>query len=200
MVPYTYDVRCVRQFAGGVDARTGQPVAVVNVNVGRKEGRKKGGRIGQSGDSRSAVSVYMMLSSLSFFPSFFPRSMAPYRTVSKFSSRASFPPYAFPEWAVSLSLDRRLLFLREGAIQSRERNWILNRLLVGVSPLSLFPLPPPFPPVLIPVHDLVLAKPEIMRASNFMSLTWIGVDVTLLEGILVPFVLCTVSHFKNSRE
>ena len=48
MVPYTYDVRCVRQFAGEVDARTGQPVAVVNVNVGQKEGRKEGRKEGGS--------------------------------------------------------------------------------------------------------------------------------------------------------
>ena len=63
----------------------------------------------------------------------FPRSVAPYRTVSEFSP---LPPARSPA-----SLGRPLVPL-EGAIQSRERNWILGRLLEGVSPLlSLFPVP-----------------------------------------------------------
>ena len=52
--------------------------------------------------------------------------------------------------------------------------------LVSVSfPPLLHPSPSHSPPVLIPVHDLVLAKPKIMRASNFMCFVLNGTEVSI---------------------
>ena len=113
MVPYTYDM-CVRQFASERAEWTQRPVAVVNASAA--DTRTGGRRDGRPGDSRFAVSVCLMLSSLLSFRALW-RHIA--RSANSRLARvsASSAP-APPQPRLPPSIDG--CFFSESAIQSRE--------------------------------------------------------------------------------
>ena len=169
----------MRQFAGEVDGR--RPVAVVNVSAA------DGGKDGRPGDSHLAlwVGLSVRLSDAFFLSLSVSHSRGAIshgqQILASPTATASLPPP---------SIDGRLSFETEVERENERAQFnpaneigfqaVYPRAFLRFFPCFRFlPSPSHSPPVLIPVHDLVLAKPKIMRASNFMCFVLNGTEVSI---------------------